>query len=98
MDIQKVYNILCDEILMQIDNYTCQYNKKPNNIILGKNVEDILKRERIFLIHANKNETYTMFGINVTVDYNNVKIIKVGYMESVSLDAIRCLEKAEGVE
>lgn len=68
---------------MQINNYYNVYNREPNNIIIGKDLFDTLKQGNYPIVQGTpaKIDRHTISGISITVDYDDKKTLKVGYME-----------------
>ena len=78
MDCDRIYK----EIIIQRENYYSMYNIEPNEIIIGIELLKIIENDLInningFIGFGDK----TIMGMNVTEDYRNKTIIKVGYME-----------------
>ena len=81
------YAKTCYEVKLQIDNYIFLNHKEPNNIIVGIKVYDILKMGYDLVFHKmDEGVRTTIFGLPITVDYDNPKVLKVGYLEETSIE------------
>lgn len=84
MSYEEIYR----EIILQNYNYITQHNLKPNNIILGISVYEMLQYSYDLKLELGTS-IKKILGMDITIDRDNSKVIKVGYMETSTMEVIQ---------
>lgn len=81
IDTMEQYDKILEAIWRQRDNMLMHTNIKPNKVVLGRYVRDVLRSVSGAMFYLRNEENYDeeVFGLPITVDVRNPYTIEVCY-------------------